>query len=296
MPDAIVALVHANGWVLARRLAEQLDIPLHLIVHDGPDHFHQNYPILGRFMREEFLRACRQAVSRWSICTALDHHIEKMTGIPGDVLPPLRRADDISPKQGALKGPANHAVYFGALSSVSITSMMNDAARELARHGGILHAYGGVSPNVAASAAWNGRQFVHHGAFRDRDQFLEQCRQSYGFMYLPFSFEDENIQLSFPSKLVDYTLPGLPILVQAPANSPLGVWCHEFPDAVLFVSECRADALRMPIEALVGSAEFRSRLTHEGLKAGARYFGFERNWKRFVETVSTSTFNHKRAS
>ena len=285
-PDAVITLVHNNGWVLACRVAEQLDIPLHLIIHDGPDHFRLSCPISGRFMRKEFMRACRQASSRWSICAALDRHIERITGVPGDILPPLRYPNDKPPTGPEPNGPVNQAVYFGALNSLSITLMMNDVARELARSEGALHAYGGVSPNVAASVAWKERQFVHHGAFGDRNEFLEHCRRSYGFLYLPFSFEDESFRFSFPSKLVDYTTVGLPILVQAPALSPVGVWCSEHPDAALFSGERGPGAMAKPIEDLLGSADLRYRLAESALTTGERHFGFEPNWRRFVDAIS----------
>lgn len=285
-PDAIVTLVHANGWILARRIAERLQIPLHLIVHDGPDHFHLTYPLTGSFMRKEFERACRQASSRWSICTALDQYIEQITGVPGNVLSPLRSADDKPLSVKVAGAPANQAVFFGALVSVSTTEMINAAASQLARFGGALHAYGGISPKVAASAAWKNRTFIHHGPFTDRNEFLRFCQRSYGLMYLPFPFDDIETRFSFPSKIVDYTLTGLPILVQAPPSSPLGKWCSEHPGAAIFVRELGPQAIEASIKALLESAEMRARYAIGALNAGECEFGFERNWKRFIATLS----------
>ena len=135
-PATIVTLVHGNGWVLARRIAAQLSLPLHLIIHDSLDYFEFNYPIIGRMMRREFQLACRQASSRFSISAALDRYIEQMTGIAGQIMPPLQRPDDQSPRRVSVGTTANQAVYFGNLNSVSIIPMMNDFAREIACWGG----------------------------------------------------------------------------------------------------------------------------------------------------------------
>jgi len=285
-PDAIISLVKGNGWVLAARIAAALEIPLHLIIHDGPSHFQLNQPLSGGWLTNAFKDACQQAATRWSICAALDQHITEMTGVPGQVLPPFRKRGDKGTPTDSLSVSNKDAVYFGALESSSITAMMNDLARVMERLGGRLHAFGGVSPNVAASNAWQNRQFTHHGAFDDRDAFLKICRVSYGFMYLPFSFDDLSTEFSFPSKLIDYSLVGLPILIQAPPSSPLGVWCIENSEAALFVREAGEQALGLAVRDLMNSPELRLRLAHGALAAGARDFEFDANCKRFYEAIS----------
>lgn len=288
-PAAIVTLVHANGWVLARRIAAQLSLPLHLIVHDGPDHFQCNSLIVGKMMRQEFQLACRQAASRFSICAALDRHIEQIIGIKGQIMPPLQCRDDKTPERVAAKDTGSQAVYFGSLNSVSITAMINDFAHELARFGGALHAWGGLSPNIKASVPWKDRVFQHHGAFADRNQILAYCRRSCHYMYLPFSFVDENTSFSFPSKLVDYTLVGLPIIVQAPPSSPIGVWCADHPEAALFIGEPGREALGRAISTLLSSEDLRMRFAHGALKAGQESFSFKPHWQRFIKAIRSNT-------
>lgn len=290
-PDAIVTLVHGNGWVLARRVAEALQIPLHLIVHDGPEHFHLNYPLIGSWLSREFTQACRQASSRWSICTALDQHITQRTFVPGYVLPPMRAKEDQRLKSDALSSGSQDGVYFGGLSSVSITAMMNDLSGILGRFDANLHVFGGVSPDVVASTEWKNRKFRYHGPFDDRSLFFDHCRRNYGFMYLPFSFSDGSTSLSFPSKLIDYTLVGLPILVQAPRSSPIGVWCAENPNAALFVGEPGVDSLMSPVHDIVTGGDLRIHFAHGAFSAGERDFAFEANFDRFVNVICASP-NH----
>lgn len=291
-PDLIVTLIDGNGWILAQRAAAQLNVPLHLIIHDGPEYFHLEYPLTGGLARKEFISACGLAASRWSICAALDNHIERMTNLPGNVLMPLRKASDKSPNIRVIDNTPDHAVYFGGLSSISISQMLNDLALELARVGGKLHVFGGVSPNVLDSSPWRRRAFDYCGPFMDRDNFLDQCRVSYKFMFLPFSFDDDSRKFSFPSKLIDYMLCGLPILVQAPASSPLGTWCAQRLGATQFVGEKGAPALRPAVEALIGSASLRRSLAEGAVQAGEADFAFAPNWRRFIDGITGDDTGH----
>lgn len=281
-PDAVIALVWGNGWVAARRVAQNLGVPLHLIVHDGPMHYQLDFPVIGPLLRREFTAACRQAASRWSISYALDQEIQRITGAPGDVLPPFRDVDDFPIDFPKTEAPNADAVYFGSLTSRSICQMMNDCATELEAFGGRLHAYGGVSTEVSLSDVWAERRFIHHGLFDDRNTFLRDCGKRYRFMYLPFSFEDKNMEFSFPSKLIDYTLAGLPILVQAPPSSPLGMWCSQRPEASIFIGELGTKTLRLKLEALIISTEMRRRFAKGASDAGDLDFSFDSNSSRFL--------------
>lgn len=292
-PDAILALVHGNGWLLASRVAEALRIPLHLIVHDGPSHFQLNDPIIGAWLTREFTKVCRQAVSRWSVCSALDQHITEKTGVPGHVLPPLRAPNDTTSPVSMPTAPSFDAGYFGGLTSVSVVEMINTLSDALAVFGGKLHAHGGVSPNVENSTEWKKRRFEHHGEFGNRQAFLDDCRRSYRLMYLPFSFSDESTRWSFPSKLIDYTLTGLPILAHAPASSPLGRWCLDNPDAALFVDGVAPHNLTQALEQLAASEILQLRLARGAQVAGERDFAFEPNFRRFTSLISETSFTSR---
>ena len=78
------------------------------------------------------------------------------------------------------------------------------------------------------------------------------------------------MRFSFPSKIVDYTLVGLPIIVQAPPPSPIGVWCGDHPEATLFVGEPGREVLGRAISALLDSEDLRSRLAHGAVQASEK--------------------------
>ena len=98
------------------------------------------------------------------------------------------------------------------------------------------------------------------------------------------------MSFSFPSKMVvDYTLAGLPIIVQAPPLSPIGAWCGDHPQAALFVGEPGREALSRVLSTLLGSEDLRLRLAHGAVQAGAKSFAFKPHWQRFIEAICAST-------
>ena len=104
-------------------------------------------------------------------------------------------------------------------------------------------------------------------------------------MYLPFSFSDQSTHLSFPSKIVDYTMTGLPTLVNAHPSSPIGIWCENNKDAALLVGEIGPQALTRPVEELLASRDRRLLLAKNAVRAGDRDFAFAPNWRRFLGTL-----------
>lgn len=296
-PDAIVALCQNNGWLLASRLARDLDVPLHLIVHDGPQHFQLYRPMIGPFMKRSFRAACRQASSRWSICAELDAHLTEMTGVPGQVMLPLRAADDVILPPAPETSERKDAIYFGGTNSPSVLTQLQALGKTMTASGGRLQVFGGVSPLIQSLSDWKNRSFDFGGSFPDRNVFLELCRQRAAFLFLPFPFGETNMEFSFPSKLIDYTVAGLPILVQAPAASPIGKWCLANPSAVEFVDSPSEDAVRPAVSRIMSSPEHRQSLAVGALAAGARDFAHQPNWQAFqtalLESVAQGRIVHQ---
>lgn len=293
-PDAIVTLAQNNGWLLAARLARELDVPLHIIVHDGPEHFQLTRPLIGPFMKKEFIAACQQAHSRWSICAELDAHLTEMTGVPGQVMLPLLAADDVIWPPALETAARRDAIYFGGINSASVLTLLQSVGDAMSSSGGNLRVFGGVSPSIQSLPEWEKRSFDFAGSFADRNSFLADCRLKAAFLFLPFPFGETDMDFSFPSKLVDYTLAGLPIVVQAPAASPIGKWCIANPGAVEFVDSPDAGAMVRAVQRILASAEHRQSLSIAALAAGARDFAHEPNWQAFQAALCASGASKQR--
>ena len=287
--DSIVTLIHSNSWMLATGVSRKLNLPINLIVHDGPDNFCFNLPLMAPLIRRELLRACRQAHSRWSISQSLEQYFQIFSGIPGEVLPPLRRSSDKSPvplSQDLLE--SNDVVYFGALCFPSTLEMLNKFSDVLKLFNGNLYVYGGISPAISKHIEWSARRFNFMGSFSDRGHFFSICRQKYKFMYLPFSFTENAIKWSFPSKIVDYTLIGLPILLQAPSESPIAAWCANWEGSLVHVAENDQLMLANAVSTLLTSKELRLKIARAGIEASEASFSFQQNTSYFYNRIRKS--------
>lgn len=288
-PEAIVTLCQNSGWLLAVRLARELDVPLHIIVHDGPQHFELTKPLIGNFMKRFFIAACHQASSRWSICAELDAHLTELTGVSGQIMLTIRAANDETWLPAQETSERNDAIYFGGLNSPSVLNLLQELGKAMYGFGGRLKVFGAVSPSIQSLPVWKMRSFEFQGSFADRDTFLADCRRQAALLFLPFHFGDSDMEFSFPSKLIDYTLAGLPILVQAPALSPIGKWCRANPAAVEFVDSPDSDTMRLALGRIVSSLEHRQSLATSALAAGARDFAQEPNWQAFQAALCASS-------
>jgi hypothetical protein len=289
-PQAVLTLASGAGWIAARRIANRLKLPLHLLVHDGPAHMGIGLFPIGPIIKNELIAACHQAKTRWSICSDLDDYLTELSGVRGNVLPPLRRVDDVSPSRVCQDNTTRDAVYFGGLNSIEIAGMLNSCAMAVRGLGGELRVYGAVSPKVMGSQAWKHRHFIHCGFYDDRSTFLAKCRNKYKFLFLPFTYDGETMAYSFPSKLIDYTLCGLPIVVLVPGRSALGTWCRNNPASVLFVENDIDDdvtgILHAKIEILLNSLDLQTALAAGAVSAGESAFSFGHHWERFAAALS----------
>lgn len=285
--EAIVTLCHGNGWLLATRLARDLGLPLHLIVHDGPAYFQLTRPVFGPILTRVFIAACRQARTRWAISPELEGYLAALSGVPGEVMLPFRDAEDLVPAPAPHSPNRRHAVYFGGLTSASVLGQLQKMGAAMKKRDRELRVYGMVTAHIAARPDWAARPFAFEGRFADRDAFLQDCRRTAAFLYLPFPFDEPDMAFSFPSKLVDYALAGLPVLVQAPPDTPLGRWCRARPNCVAYVDSPDLESLLPVLDRLLDEPASGRVLANSLLAAAAQ---------DFEPAVSIARFHHALAS
>src|SRR5690606_21206525 len=111
--------------------------------------------------------------------------------------------------------------------------------------------------------------------FRPVDALHRDLIATADAMYLPMSFAPEdrdNVELCFPSKLTDYTVAGLPILVRAPAYGTAAHWAQTYQSAAaLITTDLEAD-LAAGVRRVIEDIPYRHALAHGALAVGHRLF------------------------
>lgn len=288
-PHAILTVAHSFGWLTAGSVAARLGIPLHLIIHD--DTWNPEYlaPALRARIDDAFGLYYRTASSRFCVSRKMERRYAERYGASGEVLLPLRRPDAIEfpspPPHVAEPRCALRFIFGGSIVSSWMVDALTNLAQVIAPSGGNLVLYGPMSQHLRGRALLAMSNVRHRGFLPSKD-FIARSRADGDVMFLPFSFRGEDkLDLSFPSKLTDYTAIGLPILVQAPSDSTVAEWLNENGRPALLVTEDGPQSLSKAVAILQSDLDLRFSLASKALEAGARSFAHAMVAERFHNAV-----------
>lgn len=234
-PQAVLTVTHGFAWRTAARFAAEHNLQLHLICHD-------DLPCLADLPRRwrgwleaEFANAYRQAKSRLCVSPFMRDAYRERYGVPGEVLYPSRAPDapvHISPPE-RLRRPLRSltAAFGGTINSPGCVRTLRYLAETLSTLGGRLLIFG---PLTVENARRQGLDLpnVELRGLVTSTMLMERFREEVDVLFVPMSFEAEdrpNMEISFPSKLTDYTVVGLPLLIYGPEYCSAVRWARENP-------------------------------------------------------------------
>lgn len=287
-PDAVLTVTHGFSWRTAARFAADKQLPLHLICHDDlprMDHLPDRF---GSWIDNEFGRIYRQAKSRLCVSPFMAETYQARYGPGGTVLLPSRAADALvftAPPREQLGANARPftCVFAGSLSTLGYVRALRVLADALLPLQGRLLLFTPLTPERVAGAGLGGRNVEIRGLL-ESPALIKRCRDEADMLFVPMSFErvdKANTEISFPSKLTDYTVMGLPLLIQGPTYSSAVRWARDYPGVAEVVDTDDADRLAEAVKRLERNPEYRTRLAAEALAVGNRLFSHATAWATF---------------
>jgi glycosyltransferase involved in cell wall biosynthesis len=289
--EAVVSLAHGYCWIPAERAARMAGLPFHLIVHD---HWRDSIavpPWLSARADRLFLAAYRQAASRLVISPAMEEKYRRAYGRPGTVLYPSRGRDARVLADPPLKPmrPGNAVfAYAGGVGRWTRRALAT-FADSTAPLGVRLRVYQGISVESLRAEGYRGDS-IDIAPFIPAAELHRDLAARVDAMYLPMSFDPSdrsNVEVCFPSKLADYTVPGLPILVHAPPYGTASRWAAENDPAAETVTVEDPGALAAAVKRLVEDPDRRSLLARRALELGCQFFSPERAFDTFHRAVAS---------
>jgi hypothetical protein len=109
-------------------------------------------------------------------------------------------------------------------------------------------------------------------------------------LFVPMSFSSEdhaNMELSFPSKLTDYTAVGLPLVIYGPAYCSAVRWAREHCGVAEVIDEDTPEALIKAIIKLANDGSRRMQLGQAALEVGRNTFEYSVIFTVFRTALST---------
>jgi hypothetical protein len=114
--------------------------------------------------------------------------------------------------------------------------------------------------------------------FTDHADMLTGLRAA-DLLFLPMAFDArarDNMTVSLPSKLVDYTAAAVPIVMHAPPYSGAARWADRYQPVAAVVSSEDPNVLGAEIGRLAADRDRRGQLAQRAVAVGAECFSYQR--------------------
>lgn len=277
--EAILSVHYCFFWTSAACLARQRTLPLHLILHDEASACVGRTSLsLGKSMyRHHTETAYKQAASRQCVSPYMVEAYEQRYGVRGTLLYPGRAKDAAS-----FDRPPERLQH--PLSQLTVAcggSIRADALREMSLAleplGGRLLMFGPFPAEEAERWGLNRANIEFRGMISSAEM-IQAFRDEADCIFIPMSFAEEyraNMEISFPSKLTDSTISGVPLLIYGPPYCSVVRWARANPGVALVVDSCGPEFLRAALQKIIGSAALRRELGQSAITVGRKFFGFE---------------------
>jgi hypothetical protein len=288
-PDAILTVHELFGWMTASKLATQLKVPLHLVMHDEWFRNIPMSPLLPPRFEALFGRIYRSSSSRLCISPYMEEEYGRRYGARGTVLYPMRGragATQQSPRAATGHSGARLKVaYGGNLYHKGYWGALREMASALEAIGGQLLIYGPDESKVKSNGLDRPNVTTHGFVYN----MIERMRDEADVLFVPMTFdawEKSNMQFSFPSKLAEYTGAGLPLLIYGPEYCSAVHWARQNGDCAEVVTVQGEAGVRAALKRL-SVPERRLELGRRALELGERYFSFKAGEQIFQQAIQS---------
>lgn len=292
-PEAVLTVAQGYLWLAAAQLAEDAGLPLHLIIHDHWLSLLEAYPGIKPWLDRRFGRLYRRAASRLCVSPFMEEEYRHNYGVGGEVLYPSRPKDcpsfDGVPHSYSKNGGPLVGAYAGRILIPGYARMVADLAKCLEKRGGSLLLYGPHSSDNLRRWGLDLPNVLPQGQV-DPGELISRLREEADFVFVPMAFDadgmDYNMRVSFPSKLVDYTATGLPLLVWGPEDCSAVRWAELHEPVAEVVTSKEVGEIDAALQRLE-QPQHRQRLGRASAELGERLFGH----RACVETLFRALVN-----
>jgi hypothetical protein len=291
-PDAIVSVAQGVSCITAASLAEAIGVPFHLICHDE---WHVRPLLCNAACRERiFGRLYRAAASRLCVSPLMAEEYERRYQARGVVLYPSRAADALvfdvpSPRLARTSGELVCA--FAGTMSLEYAAALKLLAECLLAVAGRLLIFSPMNAEQAKSAGLSAPNIELAGLLPSSRLLIETLRERADVLYVPMAFSADyraNTEISFPSKLTDYTAVGLPLLIYGPKYCSAVRWAEANTPVAEVVTAEGGVELSRAVGRLASDPAYRTQLARAALAAGERYFSYEAAYAVFSAALGIS--------
>lgn len=275
--EAVLTVAYSFLWLTAARYARKHSLPLHLICHDDWPCMALVPSAFRSWLEAQFKDVYRQAASRLCVSPYMAEEYERRYGVKGTVLYPSRARDAVKfnapPERFSDNNSTLTIAFAGSINTPGYVRALQMMGRCLERIGGRLLIFGPLTEHAAARAGLNQGNVQLCGMLTSTE-LVNRLRAEVDALFVPMSFSPDDREysaLSFPSKLTDYTIVGLPLLIYGPDYCSAVRWALENPGVAEVVTEESDVALESSLRRL-HQPEYRMAMGGTAWMKGSEFF------------------------
>lgn len=228
-PDLVLTVLEPYEAQIASDVARRLRCPLAVIVHDQPELFEDIIadPARRAAVRQAAERVLREATRVYPVTPALGAAYGEAVAAKSQTLLPIPAGGHGSAAQWRDGYACPHVVHVGSLHGFQAPNMWA-VAEALHAVGGrlTLASHHGFEPFEPIARAFP--NVVLRPAFPTSGDMLAYCAAEASAILVSYSFDVQAWgATSFPSRLVELTHLGLPLVLLAPPRTAASAWARE---------------------------------------------------------------------
>jgi hypothetical protein len=185
--------------------------------------------------------------------------------------------------------------YAGSINSKSYANSIVDLAKVLEKFDHKLIIYSPLSQESIQQLGLN-QSNVTTRSLIPSQKLIYTLRQEADVLFVPMSFDQDerpNMEMSFPSKLTDYTGIGLPLLIWGPSYCSAVRWARDNLEVAEVVETKESTNLLYSIKKLTENLEYRRKLANNALIMGFNYFSHSNVIRQFYQSLVRANGNFK---
>ncbi len=234
-PDATFTYLSAFSDLLSQvavGFSRRYHAPLTVIIHDNPEHFCSSPQAVTK-VRKHYNRVISNAHQNWFVSPQLSENFSQSNN-RNSFLPPIPEGwkGKSEWKPAYVERPI--LAYAGNLREVQF-SLLGKIAEATAAVGGRLLLMVKKTPALESFCQKYPVEWMPpYNENKDALDYISQNATALLVSYTETSEMMPWIKSSFPSKLVEYSHLGIPVLIVAPKDSAIAIWANEkqFPDSI----------------------------------------------------------------
>ena len=206
---------------------------------------------------------------------------QDLYNVSGTVLYPSRESDvpqfSAPPERLGRNAETFTCAFAGTINSGEIFDALKLLAENLQSIGGRLLIFGPLSRAKAEARGLIAPNVMVRGLLSSAE-LMHELRDVADSLFVPMAFSAEhraNMEISFPSKLTDYTALGLPLLIYGPKYCSAVRWAMQNPRVAEVVDSESSAALMQGLLNIKNNVAYRMQLGENALVIGKAYFSNE---------------------